>query len=150
MFDLSQNENEGDFWKEFDNDFGKIRLNSDFKVKEGVKIEQKSPLQNSPKGSNADSEEFKDTGSPVSIEEAVPDTTGCSIRELIDKWGSMVAKQVHNDSEEEEEAMEPNEEFLEAFDGFTSFSKAARFIEDWINIKKHNSTDFANDFPSII
>ena len=35
---------------------------------------------------------------------------------------------------------------MHAFDNFTSFSKAARFIEDWIRTKKNNPTDFANDF----
>ena len=50
----------------------------------------------------------------------------------------------------EEEICEPNMEFVKQFDKFASFNKASGFIEDWIRTKKHNSTDFTNDFPAII
>jgi len=40
--------------------------------------------------------------------------------------------------------------FVQAFDTFGSFMKAASFIEDWIRTKKNNPTDFANDFPAVL
>lgn len=46
--------------------------------------------------------------------------------------------------------MEPNKKFVEAFDNFCSFSKAAGFIEDWIRTKKNNATDFTTDFPAVL
>ena len=45
---------------------------------------------------------------------------------------------------------EPNWKFVQAFDNFNSFIKAAGFIEDWIRTKKNNPTDFANDFPAVL
>ena len=51
---------------------------------------------------------------------------------------------------EEEDISEPNFKFVEAFDNFSSFPKAAGFIEDWIRTKKNNSTDFTNDFPALL
>ena len=53
-----------------------------------------------------------------------------------------------NDDEEIEE--EPNTKFVQAFDHFTTFDKAANYVEDWIRTKKNNPTDFANDFPAIL
>jgi hypothetical protein len=50
----------------------------------------------------------------------------------------------------EEEAVEPNQEFVRAFDHFGSFAKAAGYIEDWIRSKKNNATDFTNDFPAVL
>lgn len=50
----------------------------------------------------------------------------------------------------DEEAVEPNSEFVKQFDHFGSFTKAAGFIEDWIRSKKNNATDFTNDFPAVI
>ena len=50
----------------------------------------------------------------------------------------------------DEEQIEPNIEFVRAFDGFVTFNRAASFIEDWIRNKKNNSTDFTNDFPAIL
>ena len=46
--------------------------------------------------------------------------------------------------------MEPNKKFIEAFDNFCTFSKAAGFIEDWIRTKKNNPTDFTTDFPALL
>ena len=40
--------------------------------------------------------------------------------------------------------------FVQAFDTFASYPKAASFIEDWIRTKKNNPTDFANDFPAVL
>ena len=40
--------------------------------------------------------------------------------------------------------------FVNPFDTFHSFAKAAGYIEDWIRTKKNNSTDFTNDLPAII
>lgn len=40
--------------------------------------------------------------------------------------------------------------FVSQFDKFTSFEQAAAFIEDWIRVKKHNSTDFTSDFPAVL
>jgi hypothetical protein len=51
---------------------------------------------------------------------------------------------------EEEDISEPKFRFVEAFDNFSSFPKAAGFIEDWIRTKKNNSTDFTNDFPALL
>ena len=39
---------------------------------------------------------------------------------------------------------------MNAFDNFSTFIKAAGFIEDWIRTKKNNPTDFANDFPAVL
>ena len=50
----------------------------------------------------------------------------------------------------DEEAVEPNLEFVKAFDNFGTFNKAACFIEDWIMNKKNNATDFTNDFPAVL
>ena len=50
----------------------------------------------------------------------------------------------------EEEVVEPNMEFVRQFDKFGKFHKAAGFIEDWIRTKKHNATDFTNDFPAVL
>lgn len=36
------------------------------------------------------------------------------------------------------------------FDQFTSFNKAAGFVEDWIRNKKNNATEFTNDLPAIL
>ena len=52
--------------------------------------------------------------------------------------------------EEEEEHEEPNLKFVNAFDNFTTFIKAASFMEDWIRTKKNNPTEFANDFPAVL
>jgi len=49
-----------------------------------------------------------------------------------------------------EEELEPNMQFVEPFDNFCSFAKAAGYIEDWIRTKKHNATDFTNDLPAIL
>ena len=86
-----------------------------------------------------------------------------SFNELIAKWEPTVtvpkkAKQQNvNMSEEEktadnadENCEEPNLKFVNAFDNFSSFIKAAGFIEEWIRTKKNNPTDFANDFPAIL
>lgn len=62
----------------------------------------------------------------------------------------MFAKGPETHQDEEEEPSEPNVNFVRAFDNFTSYSKAAGFIEDWIRTKKHNATDFATDFPAIV
>jgi hypothetical protein len=53
-------------------------------------------------------------------------------------------------NDDEEEVVEPNMEFVKAFDSFGSFNKAAGFIEDWIRTKRHNATDFTNDFPAVL
>jgi len=45
---------------------------------------------------------------------------------------------------------EPNKRFVEQFDTFCSFGKAAGFIEDWIRTKKHNATDFTDDYPAVL
>ena len=45
---------------------------------------------------------------------------------------------------------EPNLKFVHAFDHFSTFEKAANWIEDWIRTKKNNPTDFANDFPAVL
>ena len=50
----------------------------------------------------------------------------------------------------DESCEEPNFKFVNAFDNFTTFIKAAGFIEDWIRTKKNNPTDFANDFPAVL
>ena len=50
----------------------------------------------------------------------------------------------------EDSCEEPNFKFVNAFDNFTTFIKAAGFIEDWIRTKKNNPTDFANDFPAVL
>lgn len=50
----------------------------------------------------------------------------------------------------DEEVVEPNMEFVKQFDKFGSFHRAAGFIEDWIRTKRHNATDYANDFPAVI
>lgn len=50
----------------------------------------------------------------------------------------------------EEEVVEPNMEFVRQFDKFSSFHRAAGFIEDWIRTKRHNATDYTNDFPAVI
>jgi len=52
--------------------------------------------------------------------------------------------------EDDEDAQEPNQKFVQAFDCFSSYLKAASFIEDWIRTKKNNPTDFANDYPAVI
>jgi hypothetical protein len=41
-------------------------------------------------------------------------------------------------------------EFVKAFDSFGTFNKAAGYIEDWIRTKKHNATDFTNDYPAVL
>ena len=41
-------------------------------------------------------------------------------------------------------------EFVRQFDKFSSFNRAAGFIEDWIRTKRHNATDYTNDFPALI
>ena len=51
---------------------------------------------------------------------------------------------------DDEELNEPNMKFVNAFDSFSSFIKAAGFIEDWIRTKKNNPTDFSNDFPAVL
>lgn len=55
-----------------------------------------------------------------------------------------------NKNEDEEIEEEPNSKFVMAFDHFTTFDKAANYMEDWIRTKKNNPTDFANDFPAIL
>lgn len=50
----------------------------------------------------------------------------------------------------DEEVVEPNMEFVKQFDKFGSFHRAAGFIEDWIRTKRHNATDYANDFPAVV
>ena len=77
-----------------------------------------------------------------------------TIEQLLEKNGygikfgqSTVYLQAMND---EEEIVEPNMEFVKQFDKFASFNKAAGFIEDWIRTKKHNSTDYTNDFPAVL
>jgi hypothetical protein len=50
----------------------------------------------------------------------------------------------------DEEACEPNMNFVNPFDTFPSFAKAAGYIEDWIRTKKNNPTDFTNDLPAIL
>lgn len=52
--------------------------------------------------------------------------------------------------DEEDDQMEPNMKFIEPWDNFCSFSKAAGFIEDWIRTKKNNATDFTTDFPALL
>lgn len=52
--------------------------------------------------------------------------------------------------DEEDDQMEPNMKFIEPWDSFCSFSKAAGFIEDWIRTKKNNATDFTTDFPALL
>ena len=54
------------------------------------------------------------------------------------------------ENKNEEFCEEPNWKFVQAFDNFNSFIKAAGFIEDWIRTKKNNPTDFANDFPAVL
>ena len=82
-----------------------------------------------------------------------------SLSDLLDKHQAIIkAKQekerANNQNvdmqNEEDDPCEPNFKFVEAFDGFCSFSKAAGFIEDWIRTKKNNSTDFTNDFPALL
>jgi len=51
---------------------------------------------------------------------------------------------------DEKKVAEPNFEFVEAWDNFCSFSKAAGFIEDWIRTKKYKAKDFTVDFPAIL
>jgi hypothetical protein len=63
--------------------------------------------------------------------------------------GSSLQEQVFQNGEEEE-IVEPNMEFVKAFDSFGTFNKAAGFIEDWIRTKKHNATDFTNDYPAVL
>ena len=55
-----------------------------------------------------------------------------------------------NKEDDQEIEEEPNTKFVEAFDQFTTFDRAANHIEDWIRTKKNNPTDFANDFPAIL
>ena len=55
-----------------------------------------------------------------------------------------------NKGDDEEIEEEPNQKFVQAFDNFTTYDKAANYIEDWIRTKKNNPTDFANDFPAIL
>jgi hypothetical protein len=50
----------------------------------------------------------------------------------------------------DEEVVEPNLEFVKQFDKFASFHKAAGYIEDWIRTKRHNATDFTNDYPAVL
>lgn len=50
----------------------------------------------------------------------------------------------------DEDSHEPNQRFVQAFDTFASYPKAASFIEDWIRTKKNNPTDFSNDFPAVL
>lgn len=46
--------------------------------------------------------------------------------------------------------IEPNMEFVRAFDSFGNYNKAASFVEDWIRNKKKNPIDFTNDFPAVL
>lgn len=83
-----------------------------------------------------------------------------SLQELITKWEPMVAtfdsaeqrmlKDETQQTIDDEELNEPNMKFVNAFDSFSSFIKAAGFIEDWIRTKKNNPTDFSNDFPAVL
>jgi hypothetical protein len=50
----------------------------------------------------------------------------------------------------DEEVVEPNMEFVRQFDKFSSYPRAAGFIEDWIRTKRHNATDYTNDFPAVV
>ena len=82
-----------------------------------------------------------------------------SLQELITKWEPIVSsldsvkKSNIKEGQEvfdEEEFNEPNLKFVNAFDSFSSFIKAAGFIEDWIRTKKNNPTDFSSDFPAVL
>lgn len=78
-----------------------------------------------------------------------------SLQELVDKYHPIMAvqqpsKDQNEPMRDEEEAGEPNMEFVVPFDTFLSFGKAAGFIEDWIRTKKNNATDFTNDLPAIL
>lgn len=78
-----------------------------------------------------------------------------SLQELVDKYHPIMAvqqpsKDQNEPMRDEEEAGEPNMEFVGPFDTFLSFGKAAGFIEDWIRTKKNNATDFTNDLPAIL
>jgi hypothetical protein len=54
------------------------------------------------------------------------------------------------DQDEEEQIIIANQEFVKAFDAFSTFKRAANYIEDWIRAKRHNATDFAADLPAIL
>lgn len=72
---------------------------------------------------------------------------------MIDKFQPIMdaqAKPTNEEMRDEEEALEPNMKFVEPFDNFCSFPKAAGYIEDWIRTKKNNATDFTNDLPAIL
>lgn len=79
-----------------------------------------------------------------------------SFNELIQKWepkitGSALQSQTMSEENKNDDCCEePNWKFVNSFDNFSSFIKAAGFIEDWIRTKKNNPTDFANDFPAIL
>ena len=55
-----------------------------------------------------------------------------------------------NEDDADDATEEPNSKFVNAFDSFTTYEKAANYIEDWIRTKKNNPTDFANDFPAVL
>ena len=59
-------------------------------------------------------------------------------------------EEAKNPENDDDNCEEPNLKFVIAFDNFTTYIKAAGFIEDWIRTKKNNPTDFANDFPAVL
>ena len=129
--------------------------------------------ERSPKNNNNSAKPISNAGGPplnqIDLEDEDADTlqneiSGSthpkegSIQELVDKYQQFVQNPFLNQKKvnqttadaDEEDAMEPNMKFVQAFDTFGSFMKAASFIEDWIRTKKNNPTDFANDFPAVL
>jgi len=45
---------------------------------------------------------------------------------------------------------EPNQDFVRAFDNFSTFEQAVAFIETWIKVEKHNPVDFTIDLPAVV
>lgn len=43
-----------------------------------------------------------------------------------------------------------SKEFVQKFKSLKSFEEAAKFIQDWIKVLKHNATEFANDLPGVL
>ena len=68
-----------------------------------------------------------------------------SFTELLEKHQHIVLAKKEQDwaLKEDKETKVPklNIKFIEAFDNFSSFPKAADFIQDWVKTKKENSND---------
>jgi hypothetical protein len=55
-----------------------------------------------------------------------------------------------SDGEDQNQGAFHNVQFVGKFFEFISFEQAADFIYDWIKVKKHNATEFTQDYPALI